>query len=92
MGLFSDTSPPSLAAQFDPPFEVLGARKNSSAVIFNSPHSGNIYPKHFIESLKVSVHTFRRSEDALIDVLFKPVAEFGAPLVNISSVTPSILG
>ena len=53
-------------------------------MVFNSPHSGNIYPHSFIDSSKLNSHALRRSEDALIDVLFMPVTEFGAPLLKVN--------
>lgn len=68
--------------QFDPPFEVVEPAFSRVPVVFNSPHSGNQYPASFVASSKLDPKTLRKSEDALIDELFLPVVEMGAPLLR----------
>ena len=49
-------------------------------VVFDSPHSGNIYPDdfgHFIERVHL-----RQTEDAFIDELFADAPRFGATLLR----------
>ena len=36
-------------AELDPPFEVLEPAEWRGAVVFNSPHSGRVYPPEFLE-------------------------------------------
>jgi len=49
-------------------------------VIFDSPHSGNIYPDDFDHVLDSTV--VRRAEDAFVHELFAAVPEHGATLVH----------
>ena len=67
---------------FDPPIEVAEPDALTAPVVFSSPHSGNQYPASFIASSKLDPKTLRKSEDALIDELFLPVVELGAPLLK----------
>ncbi len=50
--------------------------------VFNSPHSGRYYPDDFIEATSLNKSEIRRSEDLLVDRLFAPVVELGAPLMG----------
>ncbi|MGI9483046.1 MAG: N-formylglutamate amidohydrolase [Hyphomicrobiales bacterium] len=84
MGLFKDRNSRTPAVLFDPPFEVLRPAEASCSLVFNSPHSGSVYPEKFVESSKLDSHALRRSEDALMDVLFGPVVRFGAPLLKVN--------
>lgn len=84
MALFRENANPSSAAYFDPPFEVLQEGPITRPVVFNSPHSGNIYPPDFVEGSKLDAHALRRSEDALVDVLFQSVVKLGSPLVKVN--------
>jgi N-formylglutamate amidohydrolase len=56
-------------------------RRRSSPLIFASPHSGCLYPAAFVRQTRLDPLTLRKSEDAFVDELFEPVAEFGAPLL-----------
>lgn len=47
-------------------------------VIFNSPHSGRVYPPDLIEKTLLSQQALRSSEDAFVDELFADVVDFGA--------------
>ena len=49
-------------------------------LVFDSPHSGSIYPDDFDHV--IDRMTLRRSEDAYIDQLFGHAPEFGATLVH----------
>jgi N-formylglutamate amidohydrolase len=48
-------------------------------VVFDSPHSGNVYPDDFSHSIE-RIH-LRRTEDAFIDELFSDAPSFGATLL-----------
>src|SRR5436190_20962136 len=39
---------PELKDELDPPFEILEPAQWCGPVIFNSPHSGNVYPRAFL--------------------------------------------
>ena len=70
-------------AELDPPFEVLEPVACGSPVVFNSPHSGNVYPRAFLESAKLDLATLRRSEDSFVDELIAGVVPRGYPLVRV---------
>lgn len=55
--------------------------RQTSPLIFASPHSGSLYPAGFIRQTRLDPVTLRKSEDAFVDELFGCVAEFGAPLI-----------
>ncbi len=65
-----------------PPFEILEPDYRSSALVFNSPHSGSTYPALFLEQSRLSFETLRRAEDNLVDDLFMGVLLQGAPLMR----------
>ncbi|MBK9081611.1 MAG: N-formylglutamate amidohydrolase [Rhizobiales bacterium] len=71
------------APEFDPPFEIVAPQRAQTALVFNSPHSGRIYPPHFLAASRLSASALRRSEDAHVDALFAPAAAAcGAPLMR----------
>ena len=71
------------SAASDPaPFEVLDPAYLSSALVFNSPHSGAIYPLSFLRQSRLDKARLRRSEDNVVDRLFEGVVEHGAPLLR----------
>jgi N-formylglutamate amidohydrolase len=68
--------------ELDPPFEVIEPARLTSALVFSSPHSGNVYPRRFLASARLDEAVLRRSEDAFVDDLFAGVAALGAPLIR----------
>jgi len=68
--------------QFDPAYEILFPAQIRAPVLFNSPHSGRIYPPEFLANSKLDALTLRRSEDAWVDELFGDVVTMGAPLMR----------
>jgi N-formylglutamate amidohydrolase len=68
--------------EFDPPFEILEPAKRSSPAVFNSPHSGRIYPRDFLIATRLDLATLRRSEDSFVDELFLGVTKRGHPLMR----------
>ena len=70
-------------AELDPPFEVLEPVECRGPVVFNSPHSGRIYPRAFLSSAKLDLATLRRSEDSFVDDLVAGVVPQGHPLVRV---------
>jgi len=69
-------------ADFDPPFDVLEPARLATPLIFNSPHSGRLYPAAFLAASRLDALTLRRSEDAFVDELFAPCVAVGAPLMR----------
>jgi N-formylglutamate deformylase len=71
-----------LKDELDPPFEVLEPADWRGPVIFNSPHSGNIYPRVFLTASRLDLATLRRSEDSFVDELALGVIRRGYPLMR----------
>ncbi len=70
-------------SMFDPPFDVVGPAGAVGPLVFNSPHSGAVYPPAFLSASRLSPTALRRSEDAHVDALFLPAAQgCGAPLLR----------
>ncbi|HWK96742.1 MAG TPA: N-formylglutamate amidohydrolase [Pseudolabrys sp.] len=67
---------------FDPPFEIVEPEAISGPLLFNSPHSGSIYPETFLRQSQLEVDTLRRSEDSFVDELFAGVVAQGYPLMH----------
>ncbi len=68
--------------ELDPPFEILEPAEWRSPVIFNSPHSGRVYPLEFLVASRLDLATLRRSEDSFVDELFAGVVRRGHPLMR----------
>jgi len=68
--------------ELDPPFDVLEPAVLSSPLVFSSPHSGDAYPRRFLDRARLSAATLRRTEDAFVDALFSGVCCLGAPLLR----------
>jgi N-formylglutamate amidohydrolase len=67
---------------FEPPFEIVTPMRLEAPVLFNSPHSGNQYPKSFVAASRLDALTLRRSEDCYVDELFGCAVGLGAPLMR----------
>jgi N-formylglutamate amidohydrolase len=68
--------------ELDPPFEVLEPQTWQGPVLFNSPHSGSTYPRHFLASSRLDMATLRRSEDSFVDELVAGVVREGFPMMR----------
>src|SRR5436190_12472434 len=73
----------SVEAELDPPFEVVEPAQCRSPIVFNSPHSGRVYPRTFLSAAKLDLATLRRSEDSFVDELIAGVVRRGHPLVRV---------
>lgn len=71
-----------LADTIDPAFEILGLEAATGPFLFNSPHSGRIYPRSFVMQTRLDFATLRRSEDSFVDELFEDVVNAGAPFMR----------
>lgn len=70
-----------IARDLTPPFEVARPPEHAAPFVFCSPHSGRVYPRHFVAQSRLDPHTLRRSEDCYVDELFQAVPALGAPLI-----------
>src|SRR5581483_5350654 len=68
--------------EFDPPFEATEPAECRAPVLFNSPHSGRIYPRDFLQTSRLDLATLRRSEDTFVDDLIAGVVERGHPMMR----------
>jgi N-formylglutamate deformylase len=70
-----------LKEELDPPFEIREPEEARGAVLFNSPHSGRVYPRDFLIASRLDLVTLRRSEDSFVDDLVAGVVRRGYPLM-----------
>jgi N-formylglutamate amidohydrolase len=68
--------------ELDLPFEILEPAQCRGPIVFNSPHSGSIYPRAFLSATRLDVATLRRSEDSFVDELVTGVVARGYPLMR----------
>ena len=68
--------------QLEPPFEVLEPACCRGPLLFNSPHSGRIYPPDFLQASRLDLATLRRSEDSFVDELILGVVGQGHPVMR----------
>ncbi len=68
--------------ELDPPFEIQEPANLAGPVLFNSPHSGSVYPRGFLQSSRLDLGTLRRSEDSYVDDLIGGVVGRGYPLMR----------
>src|ERR1700730_326017 len=68
--------------EFDPPFEAVEPAECRGPVLFNSPHSGRIYPRSFLLTSRLDLATLRRSEDSFVDDLIAGIAARGHPIIK----------
>ena len=74
--------------QFDgelsPPFEIVEPAAWRAPIIFNSPHSGSIYPHEFLNASRIDLVALRRSEDSFMDELIGDLSDRGFPTVRVN--------
>jgi N-formylglutamate deformylase len=68
--------------ELDPPFEILEPDEWRGPAVFNSPHSGSVYPPGFLAASRLDVATLRRSEDSFVDALILGVVQRGHPVMR----------
>jgi N-formylglutamate amidohydrolase len=67
---------------FAPAFAVDEPAAHILPFVFNTGHSGAVYPPDFVAASRLDALTLRRSEDAYVDRLFASVVALGAPLLR----------
>src|ERR1700719_411612 len=85
-GSFKSSKAPGLMLEiqdeFNPAFEALEPAECRGPVLFNSPHSGRIYPRAFLLTSRLDLATLRRSEDSFVDDLIAGIAARGHPIMK----------
>lgn len=76
-----DTSVPSDEL---PPFEIVEPAIWRAPIIFNSPHSGSIYPREFLAASRIDEAALRRSEDSFMDEIVADLAGRGFPIARVN--------
>ncbi|MGC2774289.1 MAG: N-formylglutamate amidohydrolase [Bradyrhizobium sp.] len=66
-----------------PPFEIMEPATWRAPIIFNSPHSGSVYPDDFLTASRIDLPTLRRSEDSFMDELIADLLARGFPVVRV---------
>ncbi len=64
------------------PFELTPPEIRAVPFLFNAPHSGRDYPRAFLKRSRLDPFALRRSEDAFIDDMFRPVTARGATFLG----------
>ena len=67
-----------------PPFEIVEPSDWRAPIIFNSPHSGSVYPVDFLNASRIDLAALRRSEDSFMDELIADLSDRGFPTVRVN--------
>jgi N-formylglutamate amidohydrolase len=70
--------------QLPPPFEIIEPANWRAPIIFNSPHSGSVYPDEFLKISRIELVALRRSEDSFMDELIAGLSGLGFPTVSVN--------
>jgi N-formylglutamate amidohydrolase len=70
--------------ELPPPFEIVEPAEWRAPIIFNSPHSGSVYPEEFLNASRIDLPTLRRSEDSFMDELIADLSARGFPVVRVN--------
>jgi len=66
-----------------PSFDIVEPEHWRAPIIFNSPHSGSVYPEAFLSASRIDLPTLRRSEDSFMDELIGDLSAHGFPVVRV---------
>jgi len=67
-----------------PPFVIVEPATWRAPIIFNSPHSGSVYPLDFLSASRIDLAALRRSEDSFMDELIGGLSNRGFPTVRVN--------
>jgi N-formylglutamate amidohydrolase len=70
--------------ELSPPFEIAEPASWRAPIIFNSPHSGSVYPSEFLKASRIDMAALRRSEDSFMDELIGGMSELGFATVAVN--------
>lgn len=63
-------------------FDITAPAQQRVPFVFNSPHSGRVYPQRFLALAQLDGWQIRRSEDCFVDELYAGAVALGAPLLR----------
>jgi N-formylglutamate amidohydrolase len=66
------------------PFTIVEPAAWRAPIIFNSPHSGSVYPDEFLSASRIDLPGLRRSEDSFMDELIGGLSDRGFPTVTVN--------
>ena len=66
-----------------PPFEIFEPASWRAPIVFNSPHSGSVYPASFLAATRIDMETLRRSEDSFMDEIVGHLGDEGFPVMRV---------
>ncbi|ABD09199.1 N-formylglutamate amidohydrolase [Rhodopseudomonas palustris HaA2] len=69
--------------EFSPAFAIAEPAVWRAPIIFNSPHSGSVYPDAFLDASRIDLEALRRSEDSFMDELIDHLYDRGFPVVRV---------
>jgi N-formylglutamate amidohydrolase len=69
--------------ELSPPFEIVEPDEFRAPIVFNSPHSGSVYPQAFLSASRIDLPTLRRSEDSFMDELIAHLSARGFATVRV---------
>ncbi len=70
--------------ELSPPFDIIEPAVWRAPILFNSPHSGSVYPRDFLAASKIDLAALRRSEDSFMDEMIEDLPELGFPIVRVN--------
>lgn len=70
--------------ELSPPFEIIEPPVWRAPIIFNSPHSGSVYPREFLAASRIDQAALRRSEDSFMDEIIADLTSRGFPIVRVN--------
>ncbi len=70
--------------ELSPPFEIIEPAVWRAPIIFNSPHSGSVYPREFLSASRIDIAALQRSEDSFMDEMIAHLAARGFPVVRVN--------
>jgi N-formylglutamate amidohydrolase len=71
-------------SELSPPFQIDEPGVWRAPIIFNSPHSGSVYPDQFLSASRIDLTALRRSEDSFMDELIGGLSDRGFPTVRVN--------
>ena len=55
-----------LDGELSPPFEIVEPLQWRAPIIFNSPHSGSVYPDDFLNASRIDLGALRRDRKSVV--------------------------
>ncbi|MEW6768241.1 MAG: N-formylglutamate amidohydrolase [Pseudomonadota bacterium] len=70
--------------ELSPPFDVFEPVTLRAPIVFNSPHSGSVYPAEFLSASRIDRASLARSEDSFMDEMIAALPGRGFPAVRVN--------